>query len=63
LVGDEDRAQTVQNCQEMAAELKKAGGEVKFTLYPKTGHDCWTGTYNNPEVYEWLLSHRLAAAK
>jgi len=63
LVGAKDRAETVQNCQDMAAALKKSGGEVKFTLYPDLPHDCWTVTYNNPEVYEWLLSHRRAASK
>jgi predicted peptidase len=63
LVGDEDSPQTVQNCQEMAAALKKAGGEVKLTVYPGVKHDCWTVTYNNPEVYTWLLSHKLAAGK
>jgi predicted peptidase len=60
LVGDQDREQTVQNCKDMAAALNKAGGEVKLTVYPGVGHDCWTETYNNPEVYEWLLSHRRA---
>jgi predicted peptidase len=63
LVGDKDRAETVQNCQEMAESLKKAGGEAKLTVYPDLPHDCWTVTYNNPEVYEWLLSHRLATPK
>lgn len=63
LVGDQDRAETVENCKEMAAVLKKGGGEAKLTVYPGVGHDCWTMTYNNPEVYEWLLSHRRAGAK
>jgi predicted peptidase len=58
LVGDEDKVETVQNCKDMAAALKKAGGEAKLTVYPGLGHDCWTVTYDNPEVYEWLLSHR-----
>jgi predicted peptidase len=63
LVGAKDRAQTVQNCQEMASALAEAGCEGRFTLYFHLPHDCWTVTYNNPEVYEWLLSHKLAAAK
>jgi predicted peptidase len=63
IVGGKDRPETVQNCQDMAAALKKAGGETKLTLYPDLPHDCWTVTYNNAEVYEWLLSHKLAAAK
>ena len=62
-IGGKDRAETVQNCQDMAAALKKAGGESKITLYPELPHDCWTVTYNNPEVYEWLLSHKRSATK
>jgi predicted peptidase len=58
LVGAKDRAETVQNCQEMATAIAKAGGKGRFTLYFELPHDCWTVTYNNPETYDWLLSHR-----
>jgi predicted peptidase len=61
LVGDQDKDLVVQNCRDMAAALQKAGGEAKLTVYPGLGHDCWTVTYDNPEVYKWLLSHRRAA--
>jgi predicted peptidase len=38
--------------------LKKTGvKDVKLTVYPEAGHDSWTETYRNPELYEWLLSH------
>jgi predicted peptidase len=63
LVGAKDRTQTVQNCQEMAAALAKAGGKGRFTLYFELPHDCWTVTYNNPDTYDWLLAHKLAAEK
>ncbi|WP_420455730.1 prolyl oligopeptidase family serine peptidase [Rubrivirga sp.] len=43
----------------MVGALRQAGGDVRFTVYPDAGHDSWTETYANPEVYEWLLSHRL----
>jgi predicted peptidase len=42
----------------MVDALKKAGAaEVKFTVYPDAGHDSWTATYDNPELYTWLLEH------
>jgi len=41
--------------QEMVDALKKAGGNVKFTVYPEAGHDSWTETYKSPELYKWLL--------
>ena len=43
----------------MVAALKKAGcHDVSLTLYPHTGHDAHTETYNNPKLYEWFLSRR-----
>lgn len=43
----------------MVRALREAGGDVRFTVYPDAGHDAWSETYANPEVYDWLLSHRL----
>ena len=63
LVGAKDRAETVQNCQDMANAIAKAGGKGRLTLYFELPHDCWTVTYNNAEVYDWLLSQGRVAAK
>ena len=47
--------------QRMVAALKKAGvREVNLTIHPEAGHDSWTKTYKNPELYEWLLKHERA---
>jgi len=27
-------------------------------VYPDAGHDAWTRTYENPELYEWFLQQR-----
>lgn len=36
----------------------RAGNQnVKLTVYPEAGHDAWTETYKNEELYRWLLSH------
>ena len=43
--------------KEMVDAINKAGGNAKMTIYPNTGHDSWTKTYNNEELYSWLLSH------
>ena len=34
------------------------GGAPKLTIYPEAGHDSWTETYDNPELYKWLLEQR-----
>ena len=60
LVGGKDRPETVQNCQDMANALTKAGGKGRFTLYFELPHDCWTTTYNAGETYDWLLAQRRA---
>jgi predicted peptidase len=38
--------------------LQRIGGSVKLTIYPEAGHDSWTETYANPEVWDWLLAQR-----
>jgi predicted peptidase len=43
--------------ERMVNALREAGGQVAFTVYPEAGHDSWTQTYENPEVFEWLLQH------
>lgn len=58
--GDKDTAVPVQRSIEMVDALKAAGNDAKFTRYPEAGHDSWTETYNNPELYEWFLKHKLA---
>ena len=42
----------------MVRALKKAGGEVKHTVYPDRGHDVWEPVYGNLELYRWFLRHR-----
>ena len=44
--------------EEMVRRLERCDGDVRYTLYPEANHDSWTETYANPELYEWLLSHR-----
>ncbi|WP_170885578.1 prolyl oligopeptidase family serine peptidase [Bacillus alkalicellulosilyticus] len=57
---DFDGSIRLEQSQEMVDAVKEAGGEnVKFTIYEADGHDAWTETYNNPEFYDWLLSHSL----
>ena len=45
----------VEDSREMVKALKEAGNPVRYTEYPGVGHDSWTETYDNPELYGWLL--------
>jgi predicted peptidase len=56
--GAKDPVVRIASENAMVEALKAAGANVKFTVYPDAGHDVWTETYNNPEMYEWLLKQK-----
>ena len=57
--GAKDKTVPLEESQRMIAALQKAGcQDVKLTVYPDADHDSWTQTYDNPEFYDWLLTHR-----
>jgi len=60
--GAKDNVVLPNRSESMVKALKDHGaGNVKFTLYPNAGHDSWTETYNNSEVWDWLLKQKRAA--
>ncbi len=57
--GAKDSTVKIEASQAMVDALKEAKApEVKFTIYPDAGHDSWTETYNNPDLYKWFLDHK-----
>jgi predicted peptidase len=56
--GAKDNVVPVKAQEDMVQALKQCGGDVRFTVYPEAGHDSWTETYSNPELYAWFLRHR-----
>jgi predicted peptidase len=59
--GAKDSVVPLSASETMVEALKKAKGNVQFTVYPDADHDSWTETYNNPELYTWLLQQKRAA--
>lgn len=53
--GAKDNVVPPQKSQDLIDALKACKGNAKLTLYPEANHDSWSATYDNPEVYEWLL--------
>lgn len=53
-----DNVVPVQKSEEMVKALNNIGGDVRITVYPEAGHDSWTETYDNPELYEWFLKQK-----
>ena len=56
--GAKDPVVRIASEKTMVEAIQAAGGNVKFTIYTDAGHDAWTETYNNPELYEWLLKQK-----
>ncbi len=58
--GAKDGAVDIGESQRMVDSLKENGSsKVKFTIYPEAGHNCWTETYNNQQLYTWMLEQKL----
>jgi poly(3-hydroxybutyrate) depolymerase len=56
--GARDRAVPFAMSTDVVEGIKYHGGKnVRFTGYPDLEHDSWTITYENPDVYRWLLEH------
>lgn len=56
--GAKDPVVPASASRRMVEALARCGGDARLTIYPEVGHDCWTETYANLELYEWFLAHR-----
>ncbi len=55
--GEKDDIIPISKAQAVINALTVCGASPVFTAYPDLFHDSWTRTYNNPAVYDWLLTH------
>ena len=55
--GAKDTTVLVEESVKMVNALNDNGGCAKLTIYPENGHDAWSDTYSNPDVFAWLLQH------
>jgi predicted peptidase len=58
--GQADQVVPLEYSQAMVAAVEAAGGNAKLTVYPNRGHGICEVTYENPELYDWLLAQRRA---
>ncbi|WP_369929421.1 prolyl oligopeptidase family serine peptidase [Xanthomonas sp. NCPPB 2632] len=56
--GKKDDLILPEQTENMVDAINKAGGNARITLYPEANHNAWSETYANPELYDWLVSHR-----
>jgi predicted peptidase len=61
--GAKDPLVPLKESEDMVNAIKARGGDAKLTVYPDAGHDSWTETYNNQQLYDWFLQHRKSRIK
>ena len=59
--GGKDPVINPEESQRMVRAVTDAGGNARLTIYPDATHDSWSITYENQELFDWLLSHRRTA--
>ncbi len=55
--GESDTVVSITESEKMVDTITQSGGGAQLTRYPNTGHDSWTKTYSNTDLYNWFLSH------
>ncbi len=58
--GDSDPTVYLEESRKMVDAVNRCGGNARLTIYENCGHDAWSETYSNKEVFDWLLQHRSA---
>lgn len=56
--GGQDGVVPPEMSRAMVEAVRKAGGKPKYLEYPGVGHDSWSATYANPDVWKWLFGQR-----
>lgn len=41
--------------------IKAPTGKLSFTMYKNGGHDSWSKTYNNQDVWDWMFAQKLTS--
>lgn len=53
--GADDPAVPPEESRTMVDAVRQAGGRVKYTEYPETGHNAWDQAYGDKKATKWLL--------
>ncbi len=56
--GEKDDVIPIESSLFIYEYLKEKNKNIRLTTYPNIMHDSWTITYENQEVYDWLLSFK-----
>lgn len=56
--GAKDNIVLPEHSTRMVAAIRRAGGDVKYTLYPDANHNSWDPAFAEPLLLPWLFSHQ-----
>jgi predicted peptidase len=56
--GAKDESVDVERSRTIVAAIKSAGGNVRYTEYPDTGHIIWPMVVKETELLPWLFTQR-----
>lgn len=56
--GEADTVIPVAESRILVNALEGVGADVELVVYPGVGHDSWTETYLNRDLYRWMLKQR-----
>jgi len=54
--GESDNVVLPKYSKDMVEAIKKAGGDIKLTIYPGVGHNSWDNTFAESELFKWLFN-------
>ena len=56
--GSDDKTVCPEESCKMVNSLNNKGGNAKLTIYEGEAHNAWTPTFNNEEMWTWLLAQK-----
>ena len=56
--GEKDTVVLYRESEIMASRINEKGGNVELIGYKDLDHNIWSVTFDNPETYQWMFSHK-----
>lgn len=56
--GADDQVVSVNYARNIYKTLNNGKREVKYTEYPGVNHNSWDNVFQEPDVFQWLFSHK-----
>jgi len=54
--GAADKIVSPAYSERMVNKMRNKGMQVKYTVYPETGHNAWDNAFAEPDLLRWIFS-------